>query len=138
MLKLKAKRKGVWVEYPHAVGVRLRILPISFSESLRILYGVKEKKVVDNFPIDPKDSTKRGTQIVDDYDDGLFLWESFDRALEQWEGIEVEQEEGEPALGPKEIKRVLFDNDLLRNFVFRSARELAEVEAKREEEERKN
>lgn len=137
MLRLKTK-KGVWVDYPQATGVRLKIIPISFSESLRILYNVKEKKVVDNFPVDPKDPTKRGVQIVDDYNDGLFLWELFDRVLEQWEGIEIERDEGDPALGPKEIKRILFDNDELREFVFKSARELAEAEAKREEEERKN
>lgn len=137
MLKLRTK-KGVWVEYPHAVGVKLKIQAISFSESLRVLSGVKEKKVVDNFPIDPKDLTKRGIQVVDDYNDGVFLWELFDRVLEQWEGIEVEQDEGEPTLGPKEIKRVLFDNDLLREFIFKMAREFAEAEAKQQEEERKN
>jgi hypothetical protein len=137
MLKLKQK-KGIWIDYPNAVGVRLKIRPVYFSESLRLLDDTKEKVVVDNFPLDPKDASKRGPQVVDNYDDGEFLQRSFDRALEAWEGIEIEQEEGEPALGPKEIKQVLFDNDALRDFVFKKARELVEAESKQQEEERKN
>lgn len=137
MLKLKLK-KAVWIGYPNAVGVRLKIRPLPFSESLNILSGIKEKKVVDNFPIDPRNPSKRGIQVVDDYNDGAFIWGSFDRALEEWEGIEVEVEEGEPTLGPREIKRVLFDDDSLREFVFKTARELSEAETKQQEEERKN
>jgi hypothetical protein len=137
MLKLKPK-KGVWVDYPNATGVRLKIRPVYFSESLRILSDTKEKRIVENFPIDVKDPSKRGPQVVDDYNDGVFLQESFDRTLEAWEGIEIEQEEGEPALGPKEIKQVLFDNDALREFVFKTARALVDAESKQQGEERKN
>jgi len=137
MLKLKS-RKGIWVDYPNAAGVRLKIRPVSFSESLGILSGIKEKKVVKDFPIDPKDPSKLGNHIVDDYNDGAFLQESFDRALEAWEGIELDVEEGEPAPGPKEIRRALFDNDPLREFVFKTAREFIEAETKQEESERKN
>jgi hypothetical protein len=137
MLKLKLK-KGVWVDYPNAVGVKLKIRPFSFSESLKILAEIKEKRVVENFPINPRDPSKRGPQVVDDYNDGLFVRESFDSRLEGWEGIEIEPEEDGTSLGPKEIKQALFDNDALREFVFKKSRELADEEVVQEEEERKN
>lgn len=138
MLKLKRFKEGIWTEYPNAVGVRLKIRPVVFSQSLDILAEIKEKKVIDDYPIDPKDLTKRGPQVIDDYESGVFLTKMFDRALEAWEGIEVELEEGEVAPGPVELKKILFDNDPLREFVFQKAREYATLEVGKQEEERKN
>ena len=138
MLKLKRFKEGVWIDYPGAVGVRLRIRPVTFSQSMDILSEVKEKKVIGDYPIDPKDASKRGPQVVDDYKDGAFLWKMFDQALESWEGIDPIPEGEEVALGPSEVKRLLFDNDLLREFIFKTARELAGREEDKLESERKN
>ncbi len=138
MLKLKRFKEGVWMDYPNAVGVRLFIRPVTFTQSMDILSEVKEKKVLVDYPIDPRDPSKRGPQVIDDYKDGAFLWKMFDQSLNAWEGIEVELDEGETPLGPVEIKRVMFNNTQLREFVFAKARELADGEVQKMEEEKKN
>ena len=136
-MKLKRFKEGVWVDYPKAKEVRFKIRPVTFSQSLSILSEVKEKRVVVDYP-DSKDPSKKGPQIVDDYKDGAFLWKMFDQALEAWDGITVDQDEGEAPLGPMEIKKVIFDNNDVREFIFESARNLLEAQGKKEEEERKN
>jgi hypothetical protein len=138
MLKLKRFKEAVRIEYPNAVGVWLSIRPVTFTQSMDILSEVKEKKVMIDYPIDPKDPSKKGPQVIDDYKDGAFLWKMFDQALLAWEGIEVELDEGETPLGPAEMKRVMFNNTQLREFVFSKARELADGEVKKMEEEKKN
>ncbi len=137
-MKIKRTRKGVRVQYPAAKEVFLIIRPIHFSESLDLLSQAKEKVMVDNYPIDPKDPSKKGPMAVDNYREGAFLWKTFDQALESWEGITVELEEGEIPLGPVEIKKVLFDDEGIREFVMKTSRELAEGELRQQEEERKN
>ena len=138
MLKLKRHKEGIWVEYPHAVDVRLKIRPVTFSQSMSILTEVKEKVVVEGFSIDAKDPSKKGPQIVDNYKDGAFLWKMFDSALQEWEGIEIELDEGDAPLGPVEVKKVLYDNDQLREFVFEKARAFAQADIQKKEGETKN
>jgi hypothetical protein len=137
-MKIKRYKKGVMFEFPGAKDVRLWIRPVFFSDSLSLLQEVKEKVVVENAPLDDANPTKRGPRIVDNFDDGAFTWRLFDQALQSWEGIEVEVEEGEPMLGPIEVKRAIFDNEKVREFVFSKSRELAQMEGKQVEEEKKN
>ena len=138
MLQLKRFKEGVSVDYPAATGVRFKIRPVTFSQSMQILSEVKEKMVVEGFPVDPKDASKRGPQVVDDYKDGIFLWKTFDFALESWEGIDPIPEGEDVPLGPMEIKKLIYDNDSMREFIFKTARELAQRETQKLDEERKN
>jgi len=137
-MKIKRHTKGVRVQYPKASEVFLTIRPTYFSESMNFLEGAKEKRVMLDFPIDPKDPSKKGPHIIDNYKEGAFLWEAFDHALESWEGIDVEQDEGEAPLGPKEVKKVLYDDTDLREFVMKTSRELAEGEEEAKKTEEKN
>jgi len=138
MLKLKRYKEGVCIDYPEALGVRFRIRPITFSQTLGFLSETKQKKVVMDFPIDPKDLTKKGPQVVDDYKDGELLWKSFDQALEAWEGIDNVPEGEETPLSPTEVKHILFDNEKVRDFVLEKARDLAKSELVKQEQEVKN
>lgn len=139
MLRLKRFKEGVSVDYPGAVGVKFKIRPVTFSESMKILSEVKEKKMIDGFPMDTKDPTKKGPpQVVDDYRDAAFLWKTFDYALESWEGIDPIPEDEEIPLGPVEIKSLIYDNNPMREFIFKTARELAERETEKMDGERKN
>ncbi len=136
-MKLKRFKEGVWVEFPKAKEVRFKIRPVSFSQSMELLNQTKEKRVVEGVP-DPADTSKRGPQVIDDYNSGAFLWNMFDRALENWEGIDpVPEGETEP-LELMDVKRLIFDDDPMREFIFKTARELVGVTEKKQEEERKN
>ena len=137
-MKLKRIKEGVWITYPQAKEVQLKIRPVPFSQTMSFLSEVKEKRMVTDVPIDPKNPSKKGTQFVDNYDDGAFLWKVFDASLEDWKGIEIETEDGEAPPGPREIKKILFDNDDLRDFVISTSRNLESVEKGQVEEERKN
>ena len=137
-MKLKRFKEGVWVNYPKAVEVRFKVRPISFSSSLDVLNQVKEKKVIEGWPIDPKDASKKGPQVIDDFDNGAFLWKMFDRALEEWDGIDSIPEGEEIPLAPLEVKRLIFDDDGMREFIFKTGRDLVGQEEKQQEEERKN
>jgi hypothetical protein len=137
-MKLKRFKEGVWVVYPKAEKVRFKIRPVSFTQTLDLLNQVKEKIVVEGMPTDPRDASKKGPQVIDDYNSGVFLWNMFDRALEEWEGIDpIPEGETEP-LAPMELKRIIFDDDAMREFIFLKARELVSGEEKKQEEERKN
>lgn len=138
MLKLKRFLVGVFVDYPGADGVRFKIKPSTFSQSLDVLTQVREKKVVGDWPIDPKDPTKRGPHVIDDFHDGVFLWKMFDQTLEAWDGIDPTPEGENDPLGPNEIKKLIFDNDAMREFIFENARRLAGSEEAKQDLERKN
>lgn len=136
-MKLKRFKEGIWINYPKSEEVRFKIRPSSFTATMELLQEVKEKKVIES-PPDPKDSSKKGTQIVDDYRDGAFLWKMFDRALEAWEGIDpIPEGETEP-LPPIEIKKLIYDNDAMREFIYETSRKFSTEEEKKQEEERKN
>lgn len=136
-MKLKRFKEGIWVPYPKATEVEFKIRPQAFSATMDILAQVKEKRVVDGWP-DPRDPSKKGPTVVDDWKDGAFLWGVFDRALEEWRGIDPTPEGEELSLPPSEIKRLIFDNDEMREFIFQKSRELLEKESSKLDEERKN
>jgi hypothetical protein len=136
MLKLKRYVAGQWFDYPKAPGVRLLIRPLHLTTGLNIRSKIREKVVID--VIDPK-TKKPVSTLMEDVDTGLFSWEVFSYMLEDFEGIKMEDESGVTVEVPKEeMKRAIFDDPDLRDFVSAKSDFLREQGSKRVEDELKN
>jgi hypothetical protein len=142
IMSLKYKRKsteGVWMDYPDAKDVSFKIRPApGFTEAMGMLDSSKTKIWVPDAPLDPVDLSKKGPSMLDAYSDGAFLWRSFDRALEDWKGIDFEVGPGEAVPSKEEVKHAIYDDDNARNFILKQSRQLLEDQNKKLEEERKN
>lgn len=134
MLKLKRFKEGVWYPVPDLKGVRMKIRPVPLGTAME-LRGESSKKVAVAVK-DPSDP--RRVEIVDDMDYGKFTWELFNHALEAWEGIVLEVGEGEEKPTDEDVKRAIFDEPKLRQFVVTKARELLDSTVDELEKERKN
>ena len=134
MLKLKRFKEGVWYPVPDLPNVKMKIRPVPLAMAMEL--QAKASKKVAVLVEDPKDP--RRVEIVDDMNFGAFTWALFDHSLEAWEGISLEVEEGDPELTDEDVKRAIFDEPKLRQFVVRKARELLDATMDKLEKERKN
>jgi hypothetical protein len=133
MLKLKRFSEGMWIDYPGAEGVRFLIRPLQLSQGLAI-----RSKVRKPIPIDvPTPGARRDkvTSLMEDVDTGHFTWGIFDYILQDFEGIGVE---GEAEVSKDEIKKLIFDNNTIRDFILEKSEWLREQGDSKLEEERKN
>lgn len=136
MLKLKRFTEGQWIDYPGADKVSFLIRPVNLSTGLSIRSKVRDKVAMD--VVDPKTGKKVYT-LMEDVDTGRFSWEAFDYMLQDFKGIALEDEKGNPLeLSKDETKKAIFDNDDLRNFITGKAEELATTKASELEDEVKN
>lgn len=108
MLKLKRFNKGVWFNVPDFPGVRVKVRAASHKKTTEILRKHKAKVGV-------------GDQIVDDFDEAAVALELFKYILEDFEGIECEEE-----LSKDEIKEIIYEYDKLRDFISEKSAELRE------------
>lgn len=109
MLRLKRFKEGVWFDVPNFEGVKVKVRPISYSQTTKIMSKHKTKVEVDG-------------KIVDDYDEMSLTLELFRYILEDFKGIEVEED-----LTKDEIKELIFDCDELREFISEKANELKNI-----------
>jgi len=120
MLKLKRFDKPEWFEVPQLEGVRLLIKPASFKRTTQLLSSAKRKAEVDG-------------KYVDDYDDSKFALELFKDLLVDFEGVEAEE-----GLSKDEIKELMYEYSIFRDFVSEKANELYKNTESKLEEELKN
>lgn len=120
MLKLKRFDKPQWFEMPQVEGVRLLIKPASFKRTTQLLSSTKRKIKVDD-------------EYVDVYDDGEFALKLFKELLVDFEGVEA----GE-GLSKDEIKELLYEYEVFRNFVSEKANDLYKQVEQELEKELKN
>jgi len=120
MLKLKRFDKPEWFEVPKLEGVRLLIRPASFKRTTQLLSSVKRKTEVDG-------------KYIDDYDDSKFALNLFKELLVDFEGVEVDGD-----LSKDEIKELMYEYSIFREFVSEKANELYKAAEDKLEEELKN
>ncbi len=142
MLKLKRFSLGQWVPYPEAEGVRFKIRPLQLSDGMDIRSRIRERIVMS--VSDPTGKIKKPIPtLMEDLDSGKFTWEIFDYILEDFEGLQVEKEDGvvldcnNPA-HKQEIKKDIFNSEALRDFISEKSEWLREQGAKQLGEEIKN
>jgi len=136
MLKLKRFSSGQWFDYPKASGVRLLIRPLQLSSGLSI-----RSKIRGTIPTDVKDpkTQKSVTVLMEDVDTGRFSWEIFDYMLVDFEGIQIEGEDGKTIeVSKSELKIAIFDDTNLRDFVSEKSEWLRDNGAQKLEDEVKN
>jgi hypothetical protein len=136
MLKLKRYSAGQWFDYPKAPGVKLLIRPLHLTAGLSLRSKVREKVVID--VIDPK--TKRlVSTLMEDIDSGRFSWEVFNYMLEDFEGISMTDDNDKVIeVSQEELKRAIFDDPDLRDFVGEKSEFLREQGSNKLEGELKN
>lgn len=120
MLKLKRFDKGIWYDVPKLKGVRVKIRPASHGKVTEII--TKYRKKVDV-----------GDRLIDDFDEAQISLDLFKYILEDFEGIECEDD-----LTEEEMKEVIYDYDYLREFISEKSGELREKVQKELEEDLKN
>jgi hypothetical protein len=87
---------------------------------------------------DPK-TQKSVTVLMEDVDTGRFSWEIFDYMLVDFEGIQIEGEDGKTIeVSKSELKRAIFDDTNLRDFVSEKSEWLRDNGAQKLEDEVKN
>jgi len=106
MLKLKRFDKAEWFDVPGVDGVRLLIKPASFSTATKLLSKAKRKAKIDG-------------DIVDDYDDSAFALELFKETLVDFEGVEADGD-----LTKDQMKELMYDYSIFRDFVAAKSQEL--------------
>jgi len=135
MLKLKRFKQGEWFDFPGALGVRLKIRPVQGTVGLDL-----QKKVRKAVPIDLpslRDPSKKFTTLLEDINSADFAWEVFNYMLEDFEGIEIEGDSG--LITDKiEIKKAIFSEEALREFISGKSEELVKIQSGKMEEEIKN
>jgi len=125
MIKLKRFDEAIWFDYEP--GVRFKIKPISRADSLQIRLRCKRKMVVQGL--------NGENNIVDDIDMRLVAFESFQMALIDWEGLEVE---GVKNPERHQIINSVFEDQKIVEFVLNNALKINEIEEKSLEGELKN
>jgi hypothetical protein len=136
MLKLKRFKEGTWFDWPELDGVKVKVRPVGTSKAFE-LAKKHRKKIVIQAP-DPANPRRKINEVFTDVDEASVTLELFNYALEDWEGITLSPEEGEPEPSREEVKKAIFDHDELRRFIIDKARELLDKQMDRLEEERKN
>ena len=106
MLKFKRFDSPVWCDLPGYPGGKLLIKPAGFKDTTSLLRKVKKKVKVEN-------------DYVDDYDDAEFSYEFFKDVLIDFKGFIFEDTEDKD-----EQKEILFNYNIVRNFVLEKSREL--------------
>ena len=120
MLKLKRFDKGVWCDVPGLDGVKVKVRPASHKKIAEIMSAHKRK-------IDT------GKELIDEVDEAGFALDLFRYILEDFDGIECEEE-----LSKDEMKDIIYDYDDLREFISQKSGELREKIQKELEEDLKN
>lgn len=113
-LKLKRFQEGQWFDYPEATGVRFLIRPLPLSKGLEIRSKIRERVATE---IETKTGKQKGTKVttlLEDVDSAKFTWEIFDYILQDVHGVTLEDD---PNASLDEIKKVIFDNPELREFI---------------------
>lgn len=112
-LKLKRFQKAQWFDYLGAEGVRFLIRPLPLSEGLAIRSRIRERVPTE---IDMQQGKNKGkiTTLLEDIDSARFTKEIFDYILEDVEGITLEDD---PGATKEEIKKAIFDDTSLREFI---------------------
>lgn len=136
MLKLKRYSIGQWFDYPKAPGVKLLIRPLHLTTGLNLRSKVRSRVVMD--VVDPK-TNKSVSTLMEDIDSGLFSWEVFNYMLQDFEGISMTDDKDKIVEVPKdEMKRAIFDDPDLRDFVGEKSEFLREQGSQKLEGELKN
>ena len=135
-MELKRFDEAIVYDYPKISGVRFKIRPLTYKIILDIRARTKVGKVAVELPFPDMDNPGRNQiQIVDNYDDSKFEWETFKYVLQGWEGIKI----GE-GLNPTndQILESIFNNRKMRRFIINTATSAFQVENEILEEELKN
>lgn len=136
MLKLKRFKQGEWFDYPGSIGVRLRIRPIQSTTGLEL--QSKIRTTITREVSSPRNPSRKIPIVLEDVDSNKLAWEIFDYMLEDFEGISMEDEAGQPIVDKAEIKRQLFSVAQVRDFITDKAEGLTEAGVKQWEDETKN
>jgi len=122
-LHLKRYSEGVWFDY--SGGGRFKIRPLGPKDYLTLRETTRRKLAISK--------PDGGFEIVDDYDEAKFFWNSFSYMLEKWEGIEVDG-----ATNDDEIREAIFNDREIRDFITEKANEIFLTTQRKLEEESKN
>jgi hypothetical protein len=115
MLKLKRFTSGQWFDYPKAEGVKFKIRPLHLSMGLTLRSKIRDKIATEVPDLKSKRST---TVLMEDIDSGKFTWEVFNYILEDFEGISIEDNDGNPIGSTKEeLKQAIFDDPGCQKFI---------------------
>ncbi len=136
MWKLKKFSEGVWFDYPEVKGVRLKIKPIQTADIMLIQSRIR-RSIPTEVPI-PGDPTRTVITLMEDMDYGKLSFETFCAVLEDFEGITGEDEKGNIINDKLEIKRMLFGERKVRDFISQKSESLLAGVDQRVEEELKN
>jgi len=135
-MEIKRFDETVTVDYPHTPGVKFKIRPITDKILLEIRARTKSGKVAVELPYpDPDKPGRNQIQIVDNYDDSRFEWETFKVALQGWEGISLG---GDLNPTKDQMTEAIFNNRKMRRFILQRAMAIFEAENQILEEELKN
>jgi hypothetical protein len=135
MLKLRRFKKGEWFDYPGAKGVRFLIRPVQGTVGLDIQKRIRKAVPIDIPSI--RDPKRKITTLLEDINTAEMAWEVFDYMLEDFEGIEVEGDEG-PITDKVELKKAIFGEPSLQEFISAKSEELVKIQSSKMEEEIKN
>lgn len=116
MLKLKRFDKSIWYNVPKLNGVRVKVRAASHAKTAEIISKFRKKVDI-------------GDKLTDDFDEARIAIELFKHILDDFEGIECEDD-----LTKDEIKEVIYDYDYLRDFISEKSGELRDkIQAELEE-----
>ena len=113
-LKLKRFQEGQWFDYPDAEGVRFLIRPLPLSVGLSIRSKIRERVATEIETKTGKQKGQKVTTLLEDVDSAKFTWEIFDYILQDVQGVTLEDD---PKASVDDIKKVIFDNVELREFI---------------------
>jgi len=133
-MKLKRFQKGEWFDYPGAEGVRFLIRPLPLSEGLAIRSRIRERVATEIDTVQGKTKGKI-TTLLEDIDSARFTKEIFDYILEDVEGITLEDDLG---ASKEDIKKAIFDETSLREFISEKSDSLRKDNEKQLDSEIKN
>jgi hypothetical protein len=135
-LKLKRFQEGKWFEYPDAVGVKFLIRPLPLSVGLAIRSKIRERVATEVETAGGKGKGKQKvTTLLEDIDSAKFTWEIFDYILQDVQGIQLEDDPKAPL---DEIKKAIFDDTALREFISEKSELVRQDDEKKLKEEIKN
>jgi hypothetical protein len=135
-MELKRFDEPVVFDYPKIPGVRFKIRSITDKVILDIRAKSKIGKLAVELPYpDPNNPGRNEIQIVDNYDDSKFEWETFKYALQGWEGIKLNPDQN---LTNEQMIEAIFNNRKMRRFIVDKAMVTYRIENEILEEELKN
>jgi hypothetical protein len=134
----KRFNEAVLVDWPGAVGVKLKIRPLTRKILLRIHESCKKGKVAVELPeLDPK-TGKPTIEIVDNFDEGESNFKIFEYVLQNNEDWSCFFPDGSDKPKREEIIDALFEHAPLRIFAVNKALELGDLEELKVDRELKN